>query len=322
MTTTPSPDAGQALTDEQIDVMVDAWFSAETVTKESDIDAAFRSRMRAALAAAPAPTSVQWVPMVGKCQQCGHEHEVAAPAPTAEAVAMSARIQSLIATHGTLRGVSRELGIDVGYLSRLERGEKSEPSDEILAKLGLRRVTVFINSAASSSPAEPVAWLIKTAMNAAYNAGVADESLLCKDAARQAGETMRVYEAELLAALDVRAQHAAAPPATVEREACATLCEEIQRRKGEKFFGQVVSDGSAAQCARAIRGRATPSSAAVQAEPVAWQVWWGIGEMRPHWPPLKTKHEAEAVAAEIKSHTEVRPLVLATPPSTSTKGDE
>jgi hypothetical protein len=38
-----------------------------------------------------------------------------------------------------------------------------------------------------------------------------------------------------------------------ERERCANLCKEIAARKGEKFFGQVVSDGSAAQCERAIR---------------------------------------------------------------------
>lgn len=35
--------------------------------------------------------------------------------------------------------------------------------------------------------------------------------------------------------------------------ACADLCEEIARRKGERFFGQQISDGSAEQCARAIR---------------------------------------------------------------------
>lgn len=44
------------------------------------------------------------------------------------------------------------------------------------------------------------------------------------------------------------------------------------------------------------------------AEPVAWQVWWGLGEMRPHWPPLKTRSDAEAHAGMIRSNTEVRPL--------------
>lgn len=44
------------------------------------------------------------------------------------------------------------------------------------------------------------------------------------------------------------------------------------------------------------------------AEPAAWQVWWGVTDKRPHWPPFKTKAEAEEVAASIKSTTEVRPL--------------
>lgn len=53
------------------------------------------------------------------------------------------RIAELIAQHGTLRAVSRELAIDVGYLSRLERGLKDEPSEEVLSKLGLRRVVRY-----------------------------------------------------------------------------------------------------------------------------------------------------------------------------------
>lgn len=40
-----------------------------------------------------------------------------------------------------------------------------------------------------------------------------------------------------------------------EREECAALCDAIQSRKGEQFFGQLVSDGSARQCAAAIRAR-------------------------------------------------------------------
>ncbi|HEX7687312.1 MAG TPA: hypothetical protein VF453_06385 [Burkholderiaceae bacterium] len=50
------------------------------------------------------------------------------------------------------------------------------------------------------------------------------------------------------------------------------------------------------------------ASAAAQGEAVAWQVWWGIGEMRPHWPPFKTENEARDHASMIRSNTEVRPL--------------
>lgn len=53
-------------------------------------------------------------------------------------VTLSARIKELISEHGTLRSVARSLNLDVGYLSRLERGEKVSPSPETLGKLGLR----------------------------------------------------------------------------------------------------------------------------------------------------------------------------------------
>lgn len=43
-------------------------------------------------------------------------------------------------------------------------------------------------------------------------------------------------------------------------------------------------------------------------EPIGWQVWSGIMDMRAHWPPFQTKPEAEAFAKCVKSNTEVRPL--------------
>lgn len=53
-------------------------------------------------------------------------------------------------------------------------------------------------------------------------------------------------------------------------------------------------------------------------EPIGWQVWWGLGTMRPHWPPFKTRSDAETHASMIKSNTEVRPLYTrATAPSES-----
>lgn len=61
-------------------------------------------------------------------------------------------------------------------------------------------------------------------------------------------------------------------------------------------------------------GRASVADRGVQAvpgEPVAWQVWWGMIEMRPHWPPFKSRIEAYARASSIKSNTEVRPLYAA-----------
>lgn len=53
------------------------------------------------------------------------------------------RIEQLISHHGTLRGVSRETKIDIAYLHRLYKGDMSNPSDEILEKLGLIKVVDY-----------------------------------------------------------------------------------------------------------------------------------------------------------------------------------
>jgi len=45
--------------------------------------------------------------------------------------------------HGSLRAAARALGIDAGYLSRLKKGEKVNPSEEVLAALGLERMTMY-----------------------------------------------------------------------------------------------------------------------------------------------------------------------------------
>lgn len=66
----------------------------------------------------------------------------------------------------------------------------------------------------------------------------------------------------------------------------------------------------ALDCATGWRARSAVARlpVALKREPDAWMVWWGLCDMRPHWPPFKTKAEAEAHAAMIKSNTEVRPL--------------
>lgn len=52
-----------------------------------------------------------------------------------------------------------------------------------------------------------------------------------------------------------------------------------------------------------------------QGELVAWQVWWGILDKQPHWPPYKTRQEAESAALQIKSNTEIRPLYIRQQPA-------
>lgn len=52
---------------------------------------------------------------------------------------LQSRIKELERLHGSLRAAARATEVDVGYLKRLRDGEKTNPSDAILAKLGLTR---------------------------------------------------------------------------------------------------------------------------------------------------------------------------------------
>lgn len=53
------------------------------------------------------------------------------------------RIEEAEKKHGGLRQAARALGIDPGYLFRLKNAEKMNPSDAVLAALGLQRVTFY-----------------------------------------------------------------------------------------------------------------------------------------------------------------------------------
>lgn len=53
---------------------------------------------------------------------------------------LAERIAELEAIYGSGRALARALGIDHAYLWRLSRGDKTAPSDDVLRKLGLRRV--------------------------------------------------------------------------------------------------------------------------------------------------------------------------------------
>lgn len=55
------------------------------------------------------------------------------------------RIQDLAKQHGSLRAAARVLGIDHAYLWRLQNGGKIVPSDDVLKKLGLKRVVTYVN---------------------------------------------------------------------------------------------------------------------------------------------------------------------------------
>lgn len=49
-------------------------------------------------------------------------------------------VSSTVKRHGGIRATERATGIDKSFLSRLMRGEKTRPSDDTLAKLGLEAV--------------------------------------------------------------------------------------------------------------------------------------------------------------------------------------
>lgn len=64
---------------------------------------------------------------------------------------LRARIQELAKQHGSLRAAARVLDVDHGYLSRLQDGLKTEPSDDLLRKLDLRRVVTYIRRSSTRS---------------------------------------------------------------------------------------------------------------------------------------------------------------------------
>ena len=53
------------------------------------------------------------------------------------------RVRELAGVHNGYRQLGGVLGYDHAYLYRLGRGERTEPGDELLKKLGLRRVVSF-----------------------------------------------------------------------------------------------------------------------------------------------------------------------------------
>ena len=48
-------------------------------------------------------------------------------------------VRAAVRDAGGLRALSRAIDVCPGYLSRLQNGEKLNPSDEVLAALGIRR---------------------------------------------------------------------------------------------------------------------------------------------------------------------------------------
>lgn len=63
------------------------------------------------------------------------------PDPTP--MTLAERIDELVRQHGSLRAAARAIRVDAGYLSRLDSGEKTNPSATVLRRLGLRVVVTY-----------------------------------------------------------------------------------------------------------------------------------------------------------------------------------
>ena len=59
---------------------------------------------------------------------------------------LGVRIRELEAQHGGLRAAARVLNCNASYLLRLRDGEKRNPSDTILKKLGLKKVVTYVRA--------------------------------------------------------------------------------------------------------------------------------------------------------------------------------
>lgn len=56
---------------------------------------------------------------------------------------LSERVAELVVQHGSLRAAARVLECDPGYLSRLATGEKNDPGEKLLRRMGLRQIITY-----------------------------------------------------------------------------------------------------------------------------------------------------------------------------------
>ena len=71
--------------------------------------------------------------------------------------AIELAIEAAEEEHGSLRAAAKSIGVDAGYLSRLKSGDKVNPSDEVLAALGLERTVTYrplLSDSAEPTPAQ------------------------------------------------------------------------------------------------------------------------------------------------------------------------
>ena len=60
-----------------------------------------------------------------------------------ERTTVSRRIEELVEQYGSIKEVANRLGVNATYLHRLASGGKTSPSEDVLKKLGLRRIVSY-----------------------------------------------------------------------------------------------------------------------------------------------------------------------------------
>ncbi len=61
-----------------------------------------------------------------------------------ERTTVSRRIEELAAQYGSVTEVANRLGVNAIYLHRLANGSKTSPSEDVIKKLGLRRIVSYV----------------------------------------------------------------------------------------------------------------------------------------------------------------------------------
>ncbi len=64
-------------------------------------------------------------------------------------VTLPERLGELVVKHGSLRAAARVLMVSAPYLHRIASGEKTNPDDNLLRRMGLRKVVTYVRREAS-----------------------------------------------------------------------------------------------------------------------------------------------------------------------------
>lgn len=82
----------------------------------------------------------------GECPSCEIAFRGLVPQPDNREVTLSVRIQELAdqMTRGSVRDLAYRLGLNEIYLKRLHEGSQMSPSEDVIERLGLRRITTYV----------------------------------------------------------------------------------------------------------------------------------------------------------------------------------